>query len=125
MEDKDYIWNGVLTMYEGFIEKDRPKIDQFINEECTIWDSSERDMAFGLAGLNAVRARRPKNDSGPQAEKIDATEPVIDIYGDFAIARHYLKVTSMDNASPSREIRNTGIWSKYPYGWQLRHNHEV
>jgi len=45
--DQEYIWNGVLTMYEGFIEKNRPKIDKFINEDCTVWDSTERDMAFG------------------------------------------------------------------------------
>ena len=51
-DDQRYIWNGVLTMYEGFIEKNRPKIDQFIHEDCTVWDSSERDLAFGLKGLN-------------------------------------------------------------------------
>ena len=31
--DQEYIWNGVLTMYEGFIEKNRPKIDKFINDK--------------------------------------------------------------------------------------------
>ena len=30
-KDQEYMWNGVLTMYEGFIEKNRPKIDKFIN----------------------------------------------------------------------------------------------
>lgn len=63
---KDYIWNGVLTMYQGFIEKDRPKIDVFINEDCTVWDSTERDMAFGIKGLNEVRGRRPNDPSAPQ-----------------------------------------------------------
>lgn len=123
-EDEDYIWNGVLTMYEGFMEGDRPKIDQFINEDCTVWDSTERDMAFGLSGLNAVRARRPQAVSGPKDEKIDAYDPVIDVFGDFAIARHYLKVSFINSGAPSIEIRNTGIWRKFPQGWQLIHNHE-
>lgn len=122
--DKDYIWNGVLTMYEGFTEKNRPKIDQFINEDCTVWDSSERDMAFGLKGLNEVRGRRPNDTNAPQVEKIDASDPVIDIYGDFAVARHYLKVVYKNNSSPTREVRNTGVWRKFPQGWQLIHNHE-
>lgn len=122
--DQKYIWNGVLTMYEGFIEKDRPKIDQFINEDCTVWDSSERDMAFGIKGLNEVRGRRPNDPSAPRPLKIDATDPVIDIHGDLAIARHYLKVSYENNASPTREIRNTGIWKRFPQGWQLIHNHE-
>jgi len=88
-DDQRYIWNGVLTMYEGFIEKNRPKIDQFIHEDCTVWDSHERNLAFGLKGLNEVRARRPQDGSGPKAERIDATEPEITIYGDMAVARHY------------------------------------
>jgi len=123
-EDEEYIWNGVLTMYEGFMESDRPKIDQFINEDCTVWDSSERDMAFGLSGLNAVRARRPQENSGPPDEKIEAYDPVIDVIGDFAIARHYLKVSFQNEQTTPIEIRNTGIWRKFPQGWQLIHNHE-
>ncbi len=123
-DDQRYIWNGVLTMYEGFIEKNRPKIDQFIHEDCTVWDSSERDLAFGLKGLNEVRARRPQDPSAPQVERIDATDPVITIYGDMAVARHYLKVVYVNNASPTREVRNTGVWKKFDKGWQLVHNHE-
>ena len=122
--DKEYIWNGVLTMYEGFIEKDRPKIDKFINEDCTVWDSSERNMAFGIKGLNEVRSRRPNDPTAPQALRLDATDPVIDIYRDFAVVRHYLKVVYVNDSSPAREIRNTGIWHKFPQGWQLIHNHE-
>ena len=72
-KDQEYIWNGVLTMYQGFIEKNRPKIDQFIHEDCTVWDSTERDLAFGLKGLNEIRSRRPKNDDAPKVERIDAT----------------------------------------------------
>jgi ketosteroid isomerase-like protein len=123
-DDQRYIWNGVLTMYEGFIEKNRPKIDQFIHEDCTVWDSSERDLAFGLKGLNEIRARRPQDPSAPQVERIDATDPVITIYGDMAVARHYLKVVYVNNASPTREVRNTGVWKKFDQGWQLVHNHE-
>ena len=123
-DDQRYIWNGVLTMYEGFIEKNRPKIDQFIHEDCTVWDSSERDLAFGLKGLNEVRARRPQDPSAPQVERIDASDPVINIYGDMAVARHYLKVVYVNHASPTREVRNTGVWKKFDKGWQLVHNHE-
>ena len=122
--DQKYIWNGVLTMYEGFIEKDRPKIDQFIHEDCTMWDSSERDLGFGLADLNKIRARRPNDPSAPKPLRIDATDPVITIYGDIAVARHYLKVFYVNDSAPTREVRNTGVWKKFPQGWQLIHNHE-
>ncbi|MEY2822804.1 MAG: hypothetical protein RLZZ485_440, partial [Actinomycetota bacterium] len=51
-----------------------------------------------------------------------ATDPVITIYGDMAVNRHYLKVIYSD--APSREVRNTGVWKRFPQGWQLVHNHE-
>jgi hypothetical protein len=81
-------------------------------------------MAFGIKGLNEVRARRPQDPSAPQVERIDATDPVITIYDDMAVARHYFKVVYANNASPTREVRNTGVWKKFDKGWQLVHNHE-
>ena len=81
-------------------------------------------MAFGIKGLNEVRGRRPTDPNAPQVERIDATDPVISIHGDFAIARHYFKVVYKNGSSPTREVRNTGIWQKFPVGWQIIHNHE-
>jgi ketosteroid isomerase-like protein len=76
-----------------------------------------------MKGLNEVRARRPKDDSGPKVIRIDANEPVIDVFGDFAICRHYL-VVNFDGNLPPQEVRNTGIWRKFPDGWFIIHNHE-
>ena len=122
-EVKDYIWNGVLDMYAGFISQDRERIDQYIHKDVTLWDSTERNLAFGMKGLNGVRARRPKEDNGPKVTRIDAIEPVIDIYGDFAICRHYL-IVNFDQGQPPQEVRNTGIWRSFPEGWRIIHNHE-
>ena len=51
-----------------------------------------------LRGLNEVRGRRPNDPNAPQVERIDATDPVITVHGDFAIARHYLKVVYKNGA---------------------------
>ena len=122
-ESREYIWNSVLDMYAGFTSGDRERIDQYIAEDVTLWDSSERDLAFGKKGLNEVRARRPKDDLAPKVTKLDSYSPVIDIFGDLAICRHYLRVT-FDTGLQSPEIRNTAVWKKFPQGWQIIHNHE-
>lgn len=124
MEDtKKFIWSAVREMLDGHLANDRPRIDRYIHEDATMWDSEERDLVYGLAGLNEVRARRPVNGNGPQVARIDSIEPVIDVYDDFAICRHILKVYAPDETL-IEEIRNTGVWKKFASGWFLIHNHE-
>jgi ketosteroid isomerase-like protein len=122
-DTKEYIWQAVRDMLDGFLEGDRPKIDRYIHEDCTFWDSSEPKLGFGLKDLNAIRDRRPKVDTGPKVVKIDAIEPIIDVYDDFAVCRHILHVRHSDSR-PTEVIRNTAVWRKFPEGWFLIHNHE-
>ena len=122
-EDQKQIWHAVREMLDGFLAGDRPRIDQHINVDCTIWDSSEPDMAFGLAGLNAVRDRRPPSGDQTTVKEIESLHPVIDVFGDFGICRHWLVVHYTDGRKSSR-VRNTGVWRKFPQGWQVIHNHE-
>lgn len=120
-EVKEYIWSGVRDMLDGFLAGE-PR-DQYIHEDCTIWDSDETELSLGLAGLNAIRARRPAPADRPKVTEIESLNPVIDVYGDFAVCRHWLVVHFADGRKPEH-IRNTGVWRKFPQGWQLIHNHE-
>jgi hypothetical protein len=118
---KDYIWNAVREMLDGFLAG--VPVDGHIHVDATIWDSEEPDLAMGLAGLNAIRGRRPAAQDGPKVTQIESLNPVIDVYDDWAIARYWLIVHFADGSTPER-IRNTGVWRKFPERWQLVHNHE-
>jgi len=122
-EVKKYIWDAVNEMLAGFYEGDRPKIDQFLHEDATFWDSSEVPLCLGMKGLNEARARRPKDGTGSKIISIVPHSPIIDVYDDFAICRHYVKTDYSDN-SATKEMRNTSFWRKFPNGWFLIHNHE-
>jgi len=122
-EVKRYIWAAVNEMLTGFMEGDRPKIDQFLHEDATFWDSGEAPLCLGLKGLNEARARRPAAGTGPKVTSILPHSPVIDIYDGFAICRHYVDTDYSDNRT-TRVIRNTAVWKKFPTGWFLIHNHE-
>lgn len=122
-EVRKYIWAAVNEMLTGFMEGDRPKIDQFLREDATFWDSAEVPLCIGMKGLNEARARRPIDETDPMATSIVPHSPVIEVYENFAICRHYVDIDYTDNRT-TRVIRNTAVWKKFADGWFLIHNHE-
>ncbi len=122
MSDADEIWAAVLDMYAGYLAGDRPRIDQHIAEDATVWDSAEPGLLVGLAELDAMRARRP--DSDPEVSDLRATDQRIAVHGDFGWGSHLLHVTFADEAVPPQLVRNTGVWQRRDGRWQVVHNHE-
>lgn len=123
MSDKDEIWAAVQDMYAGFLAKDRARIDQHIHEDATVWDSEEPDLAVGKAELDAIRERRPTDPTSPVVVDLQASSPVIDVWGDTAVCRHLLDVTFAGDVPP-QHVRNTGVWRRVDGRWVVVHNHE-
>lgn len=124
MSDRDEIWRALLDMYDGFLTGDRPRIDQHIWVDATIWDSEEPDLAIGRDALDEIRALRPQDDAAPKVADIVASSPVIDVWGDTAVCRHLIDVTFVDDAAPTQHVRNTGVWRRIDGRWLVAHNHE-
>ena len=121
--DAAEIWAAQNEMYRGFETKDRARIDRHIHPDCTIWDSEHEELVRGLDGLNAVRAARPVGDNEVKVASLEASNPVIDVWGDVAVLRHMLVVRFVDTI-PDERIRNTGVWRRTAQGWLVAHNHE-
>ncbi len=117
------IWAAQLDMYEGFTTGDRPRIDRHISPDGTMWDSAHEPLIRGIDGLNAVRAARP-TQGVPSVSALEATDPVITVWGDTAVSRHLLTVRFDDPAVPVERIRNTGVWRRIGGVWLNVHNHE-
>jgi ketosteroid isomerase-like protein len=114
------VWAAVNAMYAGFLAGDREAIDRNISPEATIWDSAHEPLVRGKHELDAVRDARPAD--GPTPTKLDATEPVIDVFGDVAVVRHVLRAQFGDR--PTERIRNTSVWRRLDGRWLCVHNHE-
>jgi ketosteroid isomerase-like protein len=115
------VWAAVNAIYAGFLAGDREAIDSHIAADATIWDSAHEPLVRGRDELDAVRDARPAN--GPRPSRLDAVDPVIDVFGDTAVVRHVLVITFPDGA-PEQRIRNTSIWRKVDGRWLCVHNHE-
>jgi ketosteroid isomerase-like protein len=119
-DPRDEIWNAVNAIYAAYLAGDRAAIDAHIADDATLWDSMHETLIRGKAELGALRDARPAN--GPKPVDLRASDPVIDVYGDVAVARHLLTVAFA--SQPEQRIRNTGVWRKLGGRWQVVHNHE-
>jgi ketosteroid isomerase-like protein len=117
------VWAAVNAIYKGFLSGDREAIDRNISPDATIWDSSHAPLVRGKGELDAVRDARPSE--GPAPSDLDATDPVIDVFGEIALVRHLLVVAwPPESGQPEQRIRNTSVWRKSDGRWLCVHNHE-
>ena len=103
---------------------DTDRIDTYIHPDATIWDAEQPDLVQGRSGLNAIRSSRQVGPDAPVVIDVVAESPVIDIFDDFAVDRHYLTVHYAADGHASDRIRNTGVWRRTSEGWKIVHNHE-
>jgi hypothetical protein len=127
-QDRAAVWSALLDIYAGFTAGDRERIDSRIHPEATIWDSAAPELLFGRADLDRIRAERPVGPGAPVVTGIHASDEVIDVWDDTALARYTLRVEfapGADGVTPAPErIRNTAVARRTAQGWLVVHNHE-
>ncbi|MFI6547624.1 DUF4440 domain-containing protein [Streptomyces prunicolor] len=118
------VWTVITGMYDGYTAGDRARIDAFLDPEATIWDSATPELICGRTELNRVRDARPTSDDGPAETGLTAYGQVVDVFGDLAVARYWLRVEF--RAAPPELARNTAVLRRArPDGhWLLVHLHE-
>ena len=117
------LWAAVNAIYDGFLADDREAIDANISPDATIWDSAHAPLVRGMVELDAVRDARPSD--GPSPTALEATDPVIDIFGDVGVVRHVLVARfAPETGEPEQRIRNTSVWRRTDGRWLCVHNHE-
>ena len=120
------IWAATLDIYAGFLAGDRPRIDAHLHPDGTFWDSEEAELIQGETALQATRDRRPvaQDPATPAVVALDAADPVIDVWGDVALARHWVTVRFADDRADPQDVRVTTVWRRVDGRWLAAHNHE-
>ncbi|WP_217553216.1 DUF4440 domain-containing protein [Streptomyces sp. GbtcB6] len=118
------VWAVITGMYAGYTAGDRERIDSFLDPEATIWDSATPELLCGRSELNHVRDARPTTGTGPAETGLTAYDQVVDVFGDLAVARYWLRVDF--RTAPPELARNTAILRRTrPDGhWLVVHLHE-
>ncbi|MBK3571163.1 DUF4440 domain-containing protein [Streptomyces sp. MBT62] len=118
------MWTVITGMYEAYTAGDRERIDSFLDPEATIWDSATRELIRGRTELNRVRDGRPTSEDGPEETGLTAYDQVVDVFGDLAVARYWLRVDY--RAAPPELARITAVLRRAGSGghWLVVHLHE-
>ncbi len=121
---QEAIWAATLDIYAGFLAGDRSRIDSHLHPQGTFWDSAEAELIRGKAELDAARHRRPPAAGAPVVVELTAVDPVVDVWGDTALARHWLTVRFEDGTPSPESVRVTTVWRFTDGSWLAVHNHE-
>jgi ketosteroid isomerase-like protein len=124
-DDQHAIWREQKAIYTAFLAGDRARIDRHIHPGATIWDAVTERIARGLADLDAIRATRPTGDSRPITTRVEVADPIIDVSGDLAVARHVLRVEEQGPEGAERQLmRVSQGWRRIDGVWHIIHSHE-
>lgn len=127
--DRAAVWSLVTGMYEAYVAGDRARIDACLDPGATIWDFAGGPLVEGRAELEPLRAERPAAGDGPMETGLHAYDPVVDVFGDTALLRHWLRVTfapAPDGTALLPELsRNTAVLRRAADGgWLIVRLHE-
>ncbi|MFB7454710.1 YybH family protein [Streptomyces sp. NPDC056194] len=127
--DAEAVWAVITGMYEAYMAGDRAAIDARLDPEATVWDSAADPLLLGRADLERLRDERPAAGGGPAETGLDAYDPVLDVFGDMALLRYWLRVDfapGPDGTATRPElVRNTAVLCRNADGgWRIVHLHE-
>jgi ketosteroid isomerase-like protein len=115
----------VRRIYDSYLEFDPALLEQCDAPECTIWDLFEPHLVRGGAAARAEFRNKDMSESqqrGPLT--IDVEEPVVDVWGDFAVARYYLDYEFRPPGALQGRVRVTTVARRIDGEWRRVHHHE-
>lgn len=119
--DED-VWSVITGMYEAYAAGDRAEVDARLDPGATVWDSAVPELLVGKEDLDRVRDARA---DAPVETGLQAYEPVIEVFGDTAVVRYWLRVEFAGDLLPEL-VRNTAVLRRTGPGgsWLIVHLHE-
>jgi len=124
-QDKRDVVALVHRIFDSYLKFDPALLEQCDAPECTIWDLFEPDLVRGGPKARAEFRKKDMTESqqrGPLT--IDIEEPVVDIWGDFAVARYYLDYEFQPPGALKGRVRITTVARRIDGEWRRVHHQE-
>lgn len=123
--DKNAVTQLVKRIFDAYLQFDPELLEQCDAPECTIWDLFEPDLVHGGSAGRAAFRKKDMADSqqrGPLSIEIE--EPLVDVWGDFAVARYYLNYEFAPPGALQGRVRITTVARRLDGAWRRVHHHE-
>ena len=123
--DQKAVAQLVHRIFNSYQQFDPDLLDQCDAPECTLWDLFEPDLVRGGSAARAAFRKKDMSDSkkrGPLTINIE--EPVVNVWGDFAVARYYLDYAFEPPGALTGSVRITTVARRIDGEWRRVHHHE-
>ncbi|UCG72968.1 MAG: nuclear transport factor 2 family protein [Chromatiales bacterium] len=123
--DKAAVADLVKRIFASYQQFDPALVEQCDAPECTIWDLFEPQLVQGGSAARAQFRKKDMSDSeqrGPLSINIEP--PLIDVWGDFAVARYYLDYEFQPPGALRGRVRITTVARRIDGEWRRVHHHE-
>ncbi len=123
--DKLAVAELVNRVFNSYAQFDPSLVDQCDTPDCTIWDLFEPQLVHGGRKARAEFREKDMTDSASRGKlHMHIEEPLIDVWGDFAVARYYLDYEFEAPGALQGRVRITTVARRVDGAWLRVHHHE-
>ena len=116
---------GVIKgIFDAFERADASHSETVMTPETTIWDVFQPQLIKGPAERNKFRQVDQAQMQARGKLKLTYDPPVVDAWGDAAIARYYLNFEYQPPNAIKGQVRITDVFRKVNGQWKIVHHHE-
>ncbi len=114
----------IKGVFRAFEDHSPDGIETYMHPDVTVWDVFTPQLIQGQEERDKFHAddQAQMQARGPLTLRID--EPVVDAWGDSAIARYYLEYDYEPPNATSGRVRITDVFRKVDGRWLIVHHHE-
>lgn len=121
---EEEISNIIKGVFRAFEDHNPDGIETYMHPDVTVWDVFTPQLIMGQKERDKFHQddQAQMQARGPLTLRID--EPVVDAWGDAAIARYYLEYDYQPPNATSGRVRITDVFRKVDGKWLIVHHHE-
>ena len=124
-QDKRDVAALVHSVFAAYQKFEPELVNECDAPECTIWDLFEPDLVIGGRDARTEFRKKDMSDSARRGPlTIDIEEPIVDVWGDFAVARYYLDYEFAPPGALKGRVRITTVARRIDGQWRRVHHHE-
>ncbi len=114
----------IRARYAAFKNDDIETLESHLHDNATVWDVFQPQLFRGRAERLAFRESDHEQMRARGALTLNIDEPVVDIFGETAIARYYLTFSYTPPNPISGHVRVTDVFRRIDGEWTIMHHHE-
>ena len=114
----------IHSIFKAFSDGDADAMNATMDPQGTVWDVFQPRLFRGLAERRQFQKEDIAQSKARGKLAIEIEDPVLDAWGDFAVARYYLRFQYYPPNAASGHVRITDVFRRDDGRWLRVHHHE-